>query len=400
MDVSDLMIDGFRFSAVAAGIKQPDADRLDMGLIVADIPAVAAQVSTTNLVCAAPVRITRERVANGRCSAVLVNSGNANAFTGELGYGDAVELTRSVAQELSVDPDLVIPMSTGVIGNRLPVERMKARIPDLVRSLSPEGLPAVARAMMTTDLKPKTTSMRTAASGYPIRMIGVAKGSGMIAPNMATMLAVILTDVKVDRRFLNEALQEATRKSFNVITVDGDTSTNDTVAVLAGGHGSAKELGTSQKEREAFSRLLDEACMDLAHQIVRDGEGATKLVTVRVRGARDASAAAIVARTIAESLLVKTAFHGEDPNWGRIVCAAGRAGVIFDPDLVDLFIGDVPIVVDGALVTDEWELPAHAVMKQREFSVVLDLKSGPGEAAFLTTDLSREYVTINADYRS
>jgi glutamate N-acetyltransferase/amino-acid N-acetyltransferase len=393
-------IAGFRFAAVAAGIKQAGSDRLDLGLIVADAPAAAAQVSTTNLVCAAPVKLTRERIASGRCSAVLVSSGNANACTGERGLRDAEELTRVVGHELGIDPELVIPMSTGVIGIPLPVERMRERIPLLTRSLDPRGLPDVARAMMTTDTKPKIVSLSDDISGFRAHVVGMAKGAGMIAPNMATLLAVILTDVRAQAAFLKQALTEAVRKSFNAVTIDGDTSTNDTVVVMAGGHATAPELGDSSRDREAFSRLLDQACLDLALQIVRDGEGATKVVTVRVCGAPSPELAAIVARTISESLLVKTAFYGEDPNWGRIMCAAGRAGVSFDPDRIDLFIGDVPIVKAGVLVSSDWELPAHQVMKQPEFSILLDLKHGAGEAVLLTTDLSREYVTINADYRS
>lgn len=400
METKPITIAGFRFAAVAAGIKHSDSDRFDLGLIVSDVTASAAQVTTTNLVCAAPVTITRERIAGGRCSAVLVNSGNANAYTADKGLRDAESLTRAVSDELGIAPELVVPMSTGVIGNPLPVDRMMRRIPELVRSLRREGLPDVARAMLTTDTKPKTVSLSDEISGSPAHVVGLAKGSGMIAPNMATLLVTILTDVRVDAVFLRKALVEATRKSFNAITIDGDTSTNDTVVVMAGGHAAARELGDSTRDRETFCRLLEGACSDLALQIVRDGEGATKVVTVRVCGARDDHAAAVVARTIAESLLVKTALNGEDPNWGRIVCAAGRAGIAFDPDRVDLFIDDVPIVKAGSLVPSDWESAAHEVMKQAEFSILLDLKNGGGEAAFLTTDLSREYVSINADYRS
>jgi glutamate N-acetyltransferase/amino-acid N-acetyltransferase len=213
------------------------------------------------------------------------------------------------------------------------------------------------------------------------------------------MLAVVMSDVSADRAFLNEALSRANSSSFNAITIDGDTSTNDTVIVMAGGRRDARKL-TNSADEEAFSALLSEVCFDLAGQMVRDGEGATKFVEVRVIGAADNLSATKVARTIAESLLVKTAFNGEDPNWGRIICAAGRAGVTFDPDRLDLFIGDVPIVRNGLLVGEDWESAAHAVMTKPDFSVTLDLKNGDAHAQFLTTDLSREYVSINADYRS
>jgi glutamate N-acetyltransferase/amino-acid N-acetyltransferase len=231
-------------------------------------------------------------------------------------------------------------------------------------------------------------------------MVGMTKGSGMIAPNMATMLAVILIDIKVEASRLKECLVEANSRTFNCVTIDGDTSTNDTVIVMSGGHDAARKLGGSRADREAFSSLLNEACMSLARQLVLDGEGATKLVEVRVIGAPSSAAATRVARTIAESPLVKTAFHGEDPNWGRILCGAGRAGVNFDPNNVDLFIGEVPIVERGLLASNDWESAAHKVMQRREFSVLLDLKVGKEQASFLTTDMSEEYVTINADYRS
>lgn len=396
---SNCEIAGFRFSAVAAGIKEAGTTRLDLGLIAADSPAVTVGLTTTNLVYAAPVGITRQRLAGGQCSAVLINSGNANAYTGTRGMEDALQLTASVAANLGIAPDLVIPMSTGVIGNPLPFDRMTQRIPDLVNGLAPGRLADFARAIMTTDTKPKTVCRDMELSSGRMKMVGVAKGGGMIAPNMATMLAVIMSDVTADRAFLKEALAGANSMSFNAITIDGDTSTNDTVILMAGGRGDARTLSNTADE-EAYSRLLNEVCLDLAGQMVRDGEGATKFVEIRVVGAGDKVSAEKVARTIAESLLVKTAFNGEDPNWGRIICAAGRAGVPFDPDRLDLFIGDVPIVRNGLLVDGDWESAAHAVMKNLEFSVTLDLKDGDAHARFLTTDLSKDYVAINADYRS
>jgi glutamate N-acetyltransferase/amino-acid N-acetyltransferase len=392
-------IDGFKFSAVPAGIKKAGSSRLDMGLIVADSPVTAVGITTTNLVFAAPVAITRQRLKGGLCSAVLMNSGNANAYTGEQGEKDALDLTAEVAKNLDIDAGLVVPMSTGVIGNPLPMERMAQRIPDLVNGLDPGSLQDVARAIMTTDTTPKTVCRDADLSIGAFRIIGVGKGSGMIAPNMATMLAVIMTDVRADAKFLKEALIEASSMSLNAMTVDGDTSTNDTLLLMAGGRSNARELVTNA-DKQSFADLLNAVCMDLARQLIKDGEGATKLVEVHVCGAPDSQAARKVARTISESLLVKTAFFGEDPNWGRIICAAGRAGVDFDPDRLDLFIGTVPIVRQGSLVPDDWESPAHNVMKAPEFSVTLDMNNGDADARFLTTDLSREYVSINADYRS
>jgi len=385
---------------VAAGIKHEGTDRLDLGLIVSDAPASTAAVTTTNLVCAAPVEITRQRLANGECQAILINSGNANAYTGDQGRQDGLDLTAAVAQGLGIAPDLVVPMATGVIGLRLPVNRILPRVSQLLAGLDPGTFMDVAHAMMTTDTRPKTVLLSGVLSDGPFKMLGMAKGAGMIAPNMATMLAVILTDIKVEPTLLRECLSSAAGRTFNCVTIDGDTSTNDTLIVMAGGKTEVRELVRSGADKEIFSSLLNEACMSLARQIVLDGEGATKLVEVRVIGAPEPGAAARVARTIAESPLVKTAFHGEDPNWGRILCSAGRAGVVFDPYNVDLFIGKVPIVRQGLVESDDWESAAHRVMQEREFSILLDLKAGNGEASFLTTDMSEEYVTINADYRS
>jgi glutamate N-acetyltransferase / amino-acid N-acetyltransferase len=393
-------ISGFSFSAVAAGVKNPETDRLDMALIASDVPATTAGMTTTNLVCAAPVAMTRKCLERGICRAVLINSGNANAYTGERGLKDAEVLVKAAAGELGAHMDQIVPMSTGVIGNPLPVDRMLARMPELVEGLSPHRLGDVASAIMTTDTVPKTVCTEREFSSGPVRMLGVAKGSGMIAPNMATMLAVIMTDVAVEPPFLQESLKSACAGSFNRITVDGDTSTNDTVVVMAGGKEGSPKLSDRGPDGPEFASMLEDICRDLARRLVRDGEGTTKVVEIRAIGAPDKESAKIVARTIAESPLVKTAFNGEDPNWGRIICAAGRAGVLFDPDKIDLLIGDVPIVTGGTIEPGDWESRAHAVMKSKEFVVTLDLKAGSAQAAFLTTDLSAEYVRINADYRS
>ncbi len=391
-------LNGFRFSAVSAGIKRPDLTRLDFGLIVADAPSPAAAVTTTNIVTAAPVVLTRQRLKNGLCRAVLINSGNANAFTGEKGMRDAEELTGEIAASLNEPPDHVIPMSTGVIGVPLPVDRMKGRIPSLIAGLGTGSAKEVAQAMLTTDTKVKMTSLTAEVSSGPVHLLGMTKGSGMIAPNMATMLGIILIDIRVDINILREALQSAVKNSFNAITVDGDMSTNDTVVAIAGGKSQARTL--ESVDEATFADLLEDACKDLARQIVLDGEGATKMVEVRVQGASDTDSALRIARKIAESSLVKTAIHGEDPNWGRIVSSAGTAGVNFDPSRLDLFIGDVQIVSMGALISGDWESHAREVMKTREYIIKLDLHAGQGQGSIITTDLSEEYVTINADYRS
>jgi glutamate N-acetyltransferase/amino-acid N-acetyltransferase len=346
------------------------------------------------------VAITRERAAKGVCQAVLINSGNANAYTGPEGLAAARELTTHAAGALGIDADLVIPMSTGVIGHPLPLDRMRAALPALVNGLGEHRFMDVAHAIMTTDTRPKTVAVDAETSAGPFRILGMCKGAGMISPHMATMLAVILTNVRVEPQVLRECLADAVQDSFNAVTIDGDMSTNDTVLVMAGGKTDAAILPGNRSDREAFGAALNKACWDLAHQIVLDGEGATKVVEIHVIGAQDHESAARIARTIADSPLVKTAFHGEDPNWGRIICAAGRAGVAFDPEKIDLSIGIVPIVRNGGLVSGDWESAAHGAMQAKEFTVTLDLKSGDADARIFTTDFSEEYVTINADYRS
>jgi glutamate N-acetyltransferase / amino-acid N-acetyltransferase len=396
----DFLIDGFQFSAVAAGVKKAESDRLDFALILSEAPAVTVGVTTTNLVCAAPVTLTRDSLRAGVSQAILMNSGNANAFTGDVGIADAQSLSSILTERLGVRADLIIPMSTGVIGQRLPVDRMMARIPQLVSSLDKSSFLKVASAIMTTDTVLKTSICEKTLSNGPLKILGMAKGAGMIAPNMATMLAVILVDVRVERAYLHEVFSRINNVTFNRVTVDGDTSTNDTAVVLSGGSPSSRVLLDNLSDRTIFYDALFEVCSSLAMQIVRDGEGASKLVEVKVLGAPDESSAVRVSRRIAESPLVKTAFHGEDPNWGRIVCAAGSAGVPFDPSNIDLWIGSVQIIKSGALTSDDWEILAKRVMKDPEFSILMDLKAGTAQASIFTCDLSAEYVGINADYRS
>jgi glutamate N-acetyltransferase/amino-acid N-acetyltransferase len=393
-------IKGFRFSAIAAGVKKAGTERLDLALVTSDIPAQAAGVTTMNLVCAAPVEIVRERLHSGVCQAVLMNSGNANAYTGVQGKSDAYELTELTAKKLGIVPELIVPMSTGVIGNPLPMARLRSKIPTLVEQLGSSSYLDVAHAIMTTDTKPKTVILDGETSTAPFRILGMAKGAGMIAPDMATLLSVVLTDIKVRPSLLKEFLVEAAAETFNRVTIDGDTSTNDTLLVLSGGHQDAIELGQNGSDEESFFKVLKAACKDLSRQIVRDGEGVTKVVEIHVIGTENEADALKVARKIAESPLVKTAFHGEDPNWGRIISSAGRAGVVFHPDNLDLSIGGIPIVLNGTLVSDDWETAAHAAMKKPEFTVELDLKMGTSSTTVLTTDFSEEYVSINADYRS
>jgi glutamate N-acetyltransferase/amino-acid N-acetyltransferase len=393
-------IEGYRFSATAAGVKQAGGTRLDMGLIVADRPVLVAGVTTTNLVCAAPVLIARERFKIGKIRAVLANSGNANACTGPDGERAARELIREAANQLGIGDDEILPMSTGVIGTPMPAARILPHIRSLVEGLDAYRAEDFARAIMTTDTTPKIVRREVQRPGGTLKMLGIAKGAGMIAPRMATMLAVALTNAEPEIEFLRESAVRAAERSFNRITIDGDMSTNDTLAVLAGGGAGSRTLCASAADREAFSQTLEELCKALATMIVMDGEGAGKLVEIRVNRGRDDCDADKAARAIAESLLVKTAFRGSDPNWGRIVAAAGRSGARFDPTVTDLWIGEVRVLEGGVPASGEWESKAHEVMKERRFSVTLDLHAGTGTATILTTDLTEEYVRINADYRS
>ncbi|MEW6221462.1 MAG: bifunctional glutamate N-acetyltransferase/amino-acid acetyltransferase ArgJ [Thermodesulfobacteriota bacterium] len=394
-----MQVAGFQAAAVQAGIRYQG--RLDLGLIVAEGPATVAGVFTTNLVKAAPVLLGQERVAKGQAQAILVNSGCANACTGTAGMAAARAAAAAVARSLGIAEELVLPCSTGVIGEPLPVERIEAAVPDLVRDLAADGLPAVARAMMTTDTRPKTASRTGLVAGRPVTVAGLAKGAGMIMPNMATMLSFLLTDAALEATALQEALRQAVAESFNAITIDGDTSTNDTVLLLASGRAGHPPLTPADRDGPAaFTALLSDLCQDLAGQIVADGEGVTKEVTIRVRGARTRQEAEQAGRTIANSALVKTAFFGADANWGRILAAAGRSGAWLDPRRVAIAIDGVLLVRDGLAVGQEAEAAATAILKGRSFTVTVDLGAGPAEFAIRTCDLSIDYVKINADYRS
>ncbi|HSV93201.1 MAG TPA: bifunctional glutamate N-acetyltransferase/amino-acid acetyltransferase ArgJ, partial [Desulfobacterales bacterium] len=331
---------GFRAAGLAAGIKING--RKDLGLVVSDRPATVAGVFTRNRVQAAPVRLCRERVGGGVCRAVVANSGNANCCTGDAGWQNALRMARSVALGVGAPEEQVLVASTGVIGEPLPVERVEQAVPELVRRLSPEGLADFAEAIMTTDRVPKGLSRQGRIDGKTFTLTGVVKGAGMIRPDVATMLCFIVTDAAVGAGELQAALAAGADRSFNCITVDGDTSTNDTILLMASGaSGAAVESGAS---RAAFRSALDELMLELAKWVVKDAEGSNKLVEIAVRGARSDADARRVAESVAHSPLVKTALLGEDANWGRILAAAGRAGAELDPGMVDIFIGPVQMV--------------------------------------------------------
>jgi glutamate N-acetyltransferase/amino-acid N-acetyltransferase len=329
---------------------------------------------------------------------VLVNAGNANACTGEDGLRDATRLCEAAAGALGVAPGALLPCSTGVIGLPLPVERMEAALPALAEALGGDPEP-FARSILTTDTRTKLAARSVPRGGHEIRVLGIAKGSGMIRPDMATMLGFLVTDAPVGPERLQQILGAAVARTFNRITVDGDTSTNDTVLALASGAAGGPPLEADPQGLEAFAAAVEAVCWELARMIVRDGEGAGKLVDVWVRGAADVAAAELIARTVAESPLVKTALHGEDPNWGRIAAALGRSGAYAGGPFA-IAVGGVEIVAGGRGLGETAEGDAHRRMQGAEFTIELTLEEGTGEACVTTCDFSAEYVRINADYRS
>jgi glutamate N-acetyltransferase/amino-acid N-acetyltransferase len=374
---------GVRAAGVACGLKKNG--RPDLALVVADGPATVAATFTQNLVQAAPVMISKRHLRGRRFSALVLNSGNANACTGRQGLRDAEEMAREVARLLGRPMREVFVASTGVIGRMLEMGAVRAGIGEAVRRLSATGGGKAAQAILTTD-----TGRKEAAVAFPIgkRLVtvaGMAKGSGMIAPRMATMLAVIATDATVSARTMQRALGRAVAQSFNCVTVDGDTSTNDMVLCFATG---------------APERMAGAVCLTLAKMIARDGEGATKLAEVRIQGGRSAREARLAAEAVATSPLVKTTLFGQDINWGRIMAALGRSGARFDPTRVDLFVDEVPVVRRGESLGEEAEAAANRRLRRREFALIAGLHAGTASARMWTTDLSEEYVRINAGYRS
>ncbi len=394
-----MIIKGFSTSAVAAGIRY--SNRLDLGLIYSDVPAVTAGVFTTNQVQAAPVLIDKERLMQGRAQAILVNSGSANACTGEQGMKAAFTTSRLLSSCLKIDDSMVLLSSTGVIGEQLDVGAFRSAMDKLVHGLEEDNFNDVAQAIMTTDTVPKVVTRSVMIGEQEVRFMGMAKGAGMIMPNMATMLSFVITDAQISFPELHDSLKQATARTFNRITVDGDTSTNDMVLVMANGSASNSWIDEENPiDKQIFQDTLEGVLKDLALQIVNDGEGATKCITIRVCGARCEADAEQMARTVANSPLVKTAFFGEDANWGRIFAAMGRSGVRFDPDIVDIAFGGVVIVRDGLAVGPSAEKAATLLLKEKKIAVCIDLKDGVGCEEVYTCDFSLDYVKINADYRS
>ena len=391
-------IKGFQFSAVEAAIKNPG--RKDLAMIFSEVPATSCAVFTTNAVKAAPVLLSAEHIRSGMAQALVVNSGNANACTGEQGMVVAHDTARLVAENLGIPDNAVQVSSTGVIGVQMSMERIRVAIPGLIKGLSSGALEDVAEAIMTTDTFPKMEARSCQAGGVSYTVAGIAKGAGMIMPNMATMLSFIITDARVDPAALEKAFRSAVDTSFNAITVDGDTSTNDTCLIMANGMAETPVISAGSPEAQEFELLLHDVLLSLAKQIVKDGEGATKFVEVRLTGARSDGAAKRAALAIAKSSLVKTAFFGQDANWGRIFAAVGYSGIEVDPSRLSLRFNDVYMAHNGVFAGGDAEARGSLVLRKNEFTVTVDLGLGNGSATVYTSDLSHEYVSINADYRT
>jgi len=391
----ELRVPGFRAAGVSCGIKKNG--KKDLAVIVSDSPATVAGVFTTNKVKAAPVLLDMKRIRKGVASGIIVNSGNANACTGAEGMKAAEAMATAAEKALGLKKGSVFVSSTGVIGVPLPIGRVEAGMPHLVKALGYDGLHAACEAIMTTDAFPKKAVARMKINGSEVTIAGIAKGAGMICPNMATMLAFFLTDANIKKTALSKALKAAVEASFNSIIVDNDTSTNDTVLVLANGKGT-DEIKEGTKEFSAFTGLLTGLAAELAHLIVKDGEGATRFVEIEVTGAASAAEAKRAARTVAESFLCKTAFFGGDPNWGRVMAAIGRAGVKMNEARSSISFNGVEMVSKGLDTGREKE--AARAMKARELNVIVGLGAGRHSARVWTSDLTYEYVRINSAYRT
>lgn len=388
---------GFSAGAAAAGFKK--AGRDDLGLIVSDRPAVLAGLFTTNAFKAAPVQVCQQTLREyGTCRAVLANSGQANACTGDEGLENCLETRRMVAALTGLAPHEIMPMSTGVIGDQLKMDRWREAVPSLVESLGSRDAEGFTRAFMTTDAFPKFASITVPLSGGTVRLTGMAKGAGMICPNMATMLSVVLCDAQVEASVWQKMLRDAVELTFNRVTVDGDTSTNDTLYGLANG---ASGVSASDEESlKALSAALTSVLGDLAYMLVKDGEGASKVARIHVTGAASDADAERVARTVGHSQLVKTALYGRDANWGRIVAAVGRSGADFNPDDVVVTLCGVELFRKGQPTDLDFDALLEEPLKQRDLPIDIVLGSGSGSYTLLASDLGHEYVNVNADYRS
>lgn len=388
---------GFTAAGVKAGIKK--SGNLDVAVIYTKTQAVVAGTFTQNKVAAAPVYVSKEVVATGTAHAIVANAGCANACTGQQGLDDAHKMAQIAADELSVNADDVIVGSTGVIGVNLPMDKLEAGIKDAVANLSADGSDNAGRAIITTDTHSKSVTCEFELSGKTVRMGAIAKGSGMIRPNMATMLCYITTDIAIDQALLQKAVSGCVEKSFNMISVDGDMSTNDMVIVLANGEANNAKITEENADYQIFFDKLMMLCTELAKQIAADGEGASKFLTINVKGAKSFADAKTVGMAIANSPLVKTAFFGEDPNWGRVICAVGYSGADMVPEKTVVKFGGITIFANGTGATYDEKALAH-VMKEKDIVIDIELNMGQEDATVWSCDLSYEYVKINGEYHT
>lgn len=388
---------GFTAAGVKAGIKK--SGNLDVAVIYTKTQAVVAGTFTQNKVAAAPVYVSKEVVATGTAHAIVANAGCANACTGQQGLDDAHKMAQIAADELGVNADDVIVGSTGVIGVNLPMDKLEAGIKDAVANLSADGSDNAGRAIITTDTHSKSVTCEFELSGKTVRMGAIAKGSGMIRPNMATMLCYITTDIAIDQALLQKAVSGCVKKSFNMISVDGDMSTNDMVIVLANGEANNAKITEENADYQIFFDKLMMLCTELAKQIAADGEGASKFLTINVKGAKSFADAKTVGMAIANSPLVKTAFFGEDPNWGRVICAVGYSGADMVPEKTVVKFGGITIFANGTGATYDEKALAH-VMKEKDIVIDIELNMGQEDATVWSCDLSYEYVKINGEYHT
>ncbi len=392
----NLIPQGFLFAVAEASIKKPG--RLDLALIYSETECVVSGMFTTNKIKAAPVKHNIKKIRKGIGQAILVNSGNANACTGKHGLKDVAETVRMVGNLLKIDPDLVYACSTGVIGVPLPMERIRSKIPELVNSIGKATIEEVAKAIMTTDTFPKVITKEIKISNIDVKLAGICKGAGMICPKMATMLCFIMTDANIEREALDISLKEAVARSFNRITIDGDMSTNDTVLIMANSLSKSPKIKIHSDEFRLFKSALNELTYELSKLVVKDGEGATKIIYIEVANAKSEKDAEKAAFSIANSMLVKTAIYGNDANWGRFMSAIGYSGAKIREEKIDIYLNGLKIVEGGLGIGRDNE--ANEVLKNKEIFIKIDLNSGRASAKVLTCDLTEDYVRINADYRT
>ncbi|MDR2885059.1 MAG: bifunctional glutamate N-acetyltransferase/amino-acid acetyltransferase ArgJ [Deferribacteraceae bacterium] len=389
---------GFAAASCVADIKGKGKGNTDLAVLVSDAICQTAAVFTTNIVTAAPVQYDKALLAKGReFMGIVVNSGNANACTGKQGFIDCEAISAAVENELELPKGSILAASTGVIGNRLPADKIIAHIPALCEEIDDDGGSAFAKAIMTTDTVSKELALLVETDKGSFVIGGTCKGAGMMSPSMATMLAFVTTDADISADRLQKMLNVASEASFNSINVDGDMSTNDTLLAFANG---MSDVAIDDSNSALFQEALNYLCKELALMIVRDAEGASKMVTIMVKGAKSDADAKLCAMKLSNSPLVKTMFAGSDPNWGRLMCTAGYSGAQFDPEKVSIWFNDLHYVKDSTLIDPALEDKAYAIMKEPEFTITLDLGAGDGVGTYYTCDLTKEYVAINADYRS